>query len=102
MASRYTHKYKAFGDAVLRSPEMVGLMLARAEAIKARAIASAPRETGEYAASFNASAGIGKAAGKSRRAVGTVENTSDHAAAVEFGGDHTPAYHTLTTAMLGG
>lgn len=98
--SYYEHKYKAFGNQVLRAPFMQGEMGIRAEKVKAAAIAISPEETGEYKGSFEVSVGI-RTTGKrrTRRAYGRVTNTSSHALAVEFGWDKTPRYRVLGKAL---
>lgn len=96
--SYYVHKYAAFGKEVLRAPWMEGEMAARAEKIKAAAIALSPVDTGEYIGSFEVSTGI-RATGKGkRRAYGRVTNTSGHAQAVEFGWANTPRHRVLGRA----
>jgi hypothetical protein len=109
MGSRYKHNYKAFGDAVLRSPAMVAEMRARAERVKSAAEADAAGyvDTGEYLSSFDASASVAKRPNSTARAVGVVSNVSEHAFMVEFGTQRvtkngtvtTPARHTLSRAL---
>lgn len=98
--SRYEHKYKAFGDEVLRAPFMRRQMLDRAYAVKAAAEAISPVASGEYLRSFEVSAGI-RPAGKrrARRAYARVTNTAPHAMAVEFGFGRTPRYRVLGKAL---
>jgi HK97 gp10 family phage protein len=64
-----------------------------ADEIKEKAEQSAPVYTGEYKDSFVTAVHDGR-----KRASVRLGNTADHAIFVEFGGDKTPAYHTLGNA----
>jgi hypothetical protein len=91
--------YRGIGE-LLRSPMMQAEMVRRAEKVKARAEATAPvgdKDGGEYAASFKIESGVKH--GKTSRAYARIANTSDHAAAVEFGWKNTPRYRTLGKAL---
>jgi hypothetical protein len=82
--------YHGIGE-MLCTPEMQAVMHAKAEKIAdaARSIAPvSPATDGtHYRDSFEVSSGV--RTDGSRRAYGRVENTSDHAAAVEFGNGRT-------------
>ena len=75
-----------------------------AEAIKARAEASAPEETGEYKSSFGVQdrldnpANPGHGHGSSPRFYTQVYNSVHHAMYVEWGNRYTPPYRTLRKA----
>lgn len=102
--SYYDHKYRVFGDEVLRAEFMQSVMHARAVQIEAAAQQLAPIDTGEYVNSFETSAGV-RRTGRTRRAYGRVTNTSSHAMAVEFGWGRTPRYRVLGRAagtIIGG
>jgi hypothetical protein len=95
---KYKHDFRAFNRLVLSSPEMLADMGARAKRGHAEAERISPHETGEYAASFVSGSEIRKGPG-AHRAIGFLNNTSDHAAFVEYGADDTPAYHVLARAL---
>jgi hypothetical protein len=95
---KYNHNFKAFGREVLTAAFMKADMDARAKRALAEAESIAPHDTGEYAASFEAGSEIRKGQG-ARRAVGYLRNTSDHAEFVEYGSEHTPAYHVLARSL---
>lgn len=94
--SSFKASYRGIGE-MLRSPAMQAEMLRRAEKIKARAEATAPAESGEYKASFEIESGVKH--GKTSRAYALIRNTSDHAAAVEFGWKNTPRHRTIGKAL---
>jgi hypothetical protein len=114
MASYYEHDYEAFGTEIMRAGFMLAMVRERAEQIAAAAIAIAPvgdpnsgwytdgREPGEYKAGFEVSTGIGPGGGPASRAYGRVANTSDHAAAVEFGFGPVPRYRVLGRSLSAG
>jgi len=98
--SHYEHKYRAFGNEVLRAPWMRAQMEARAYTVMLTARRLSPIETGEYIESFEVTAGI-RPTGKrrTRRAYGRVTNTAPHAMAVEFGFGQTKRYRVLGRAL---
>lgn len=69
----------------------------------ARSLADGFRVTGEYADSFHVSTETTELrthAGTHRVAAGKLENTSDHAAAVEWGNSHdSKAHHVLSRTL---
>lgn len=78
-------------ELLLSSAEMRGALAAAAEAAMEHAISIAPVVTGEYAASFSVQEMGGNI---------FIVNTSDHAAAVEWGtSDTNQARHVLARAV---
>lgn len=98
MAARFKASFKGIG-ALLNSPRMVAEMRRRAEKVAARAAATAPRDTGEYAAGFRVESGTHGGINNDR-AYGRVVNDVDHARFVEFGTSDTEAHHTLRNALF--
>ena len=98
--AEYRHDFAGFG-AFLRSAGMQQAMKSVAEEIQAKAIASSPDgptlpgEPGKYRESFEIEVGL---TADGERAQATVRNTSDHAAAVEFGTIHQHAQRILGRA----
>lgn len=92
----FSASYKGIGE-MLTAEWMQAAMLARAEAGKAYAEGIAPRRTGKYAGSFEASAGVRD--GARRRAYGRLANTDSKALHLEFGTEDTPAHRTLGKAL---
>ncbi|MEU5417709.1 HK97 gp10 family phage protein [Streptomyces sp. NPDC001407] len=82
---------------LLNSSMLAAHLLTRAEEIKTIAEATAPVNTGAYKTSFEAWArrrmGV-----RHDRTGAVVINTAKHARFVEYGGDGTPAHHTLLRA----
>ncbi|GGX63216.1 HK97 gp10 family phage protein [Streptomyces hiroshimensis] len=82
---------------LLNDPALTAALVQAAEQIRAAAEATSPTDVGRYKASFSV---------ESRRRIGTdkdrtgaaVVNSSPHARFVEYGGQHTPARHTLLRA----
>lgn len=73
-------------------------MRRRAERVRRQAAATAPRDTGAYAASFRVLSG--RYGGFKRdRAFGRVVNTDESAPYVEFGTSRQEAQHTLRNAL---
>ncbi len=99
MGARYVHNHAAFGQEVHLSGWMRSLMNTRGKLVEAAAIATAPRDTGEYAASFDTHTRIVTGYGEGPRWAARVSNHSDHALAVEFGWGKTPRYRTLGKAL---
>lgn len=95
---KYKHNYKNFRLEVLQAEFMLAHMDERAQRGLAEAESISPHDTGEYAKSFKAGSEIRRGRGKPR-AVGYLRNTSDHASYVEYGSEHTPAYHVLARSM---
>lgn len=98
---RFRASYAGIGE-VLTSDGVRGDLHARAERVKAAAVADAPYDEhstdgSHYRDSFSVSSGVRE--GRSRRAYGRVENTDPAAFYIEFGTKHTPAHHTLTRAL---
>lgn len=90
--------YKGIGE-MLVMPGMVTDMGARAARAEAKAVAEAPKDTGEYASRFGSEAGIRTE--HSKRAFGRVFNTDDAALQIEEGTSKTPAHHTLLRSIDG-
>lgn len=82
---------------ILSDPKVVAAARKEAEEIAARARASAPRDSGNYADSIvvdvEQRGGI-----KHDRPVAVVTATAPHSAAIEFGNSRSPARHTLRNA----
>ena len=104
---RFNPSYTGLGE-LLVSPEMVAAMRAKADKIKAAAEVTSPvgpltdAERAHYRDSWSVDAGV--RGEPSRRAYARVENSSDHAAAVEFGNGRTrrktiEPHYTLTRAV---
>lgn len=96
MSRAYRPNNDAFAKMAI-GPEVAAAVTA--EAVRARGIAESLsesfRKTGEYADSFEVSTTEDTVAG-ARRAAGRLENTSDHAAAVEWGNSRdSKAHHVL-------
>jgi hypothetical protein len=89
MVARATFKPNSKGiGQMLTSQKMEREMVWRARIVVGNAEVIAPRETGEYAASFDVESGRDKSPirmGRGDRAWAKAKNTSGHAAAVEFG-----------------
>lgn len=92
--------------AMLRGPELQGLMREKAEKIAAAARSMAPvgkppedKHPGMYRDSFEVSSGVTTDVQGNQRAYGRVTNTAPHAAAVEWGNSRSPAQHVLGRAM---
>jgi hypothetical protein len=110
MGATYRHDYKAFGKFVLNAPFMQEAMKARAEKVKAAAVADTATysDTGHYAESFKVESGVNGGANHDR-AYGRVKNTDPAAAVIEFGHlsgkegdpDRKPVegHHTLVKAL---
>lgn len=91
--------------ALARSPEIRAAVVAEAERGKAIAegLAAEFTRTGAYARSFNVRSDdveITTDEGPSVRAAGILENTSDHALAVEFGNAHDHQPHFVLARTL--
>ena len=94
----YRKSYKGIGE-MLVMPGMVTAMAGRANRVAARARATAPVATGEYAGSFGASSGIRPAGRGSARAYGRVTNNARHAMLVEYGTERSRGHRTLGKAL---
>lgn len=94
----YRKSYAGVGE-MLVMPGMVAAMAGRANKVAARARATAPVQTGEYADSFVVTSGIRPPGRGPARAYGRVTNTSDHAIHVEFGNEHSRGHRTLGRAL---
>ncbi|MGW2364970.1 HK97 gp10 family phage protein [Streptomyces sp. NPDC001667] len=82
---------------LLNSPMLTGHLHQTADQIKAVAEATAPTGVGQYRSSF--STGTRRRMGAAHDRTGAVvTNSSPHARFVEYGGQHTPARHTLMRA----
>lgn len=99
MASRYVHNYAAFDRECLCAGFMVAEMHARAERVKAAAIAISPQRTGHYKASFEVSSGVSSLGGPEQRAYGRVANTAAYAPWVEFGSKRIAKHRVLGRAL---
>ena len=96
--AKFRASYKGIGE-ILRSQQMQREMADRADRVKSTAEALAPRETGDYAASFRVETEIRE--GKTRRAVAKVINDSPHATYVEWGTSRTPRHRVMGRAASG-
>lgn len=95
--ARFNASYSGISE-LINSPRMVAEMRRRAEKVAARASATAPRDTGQYSASFRVESGSHGGAGKDR-AYGRVENSDPAAFYVEFGTSRQEARHPLRNAL---
>lgn len=93
--ARFRGNYKGIGD-MLRSPQMQREMATRAERVKDKALALAPRETGQYSTSFRVEVGVRE--GKKPRAQAKVINDASNASYVEWGTSKTPRFRPLGRA----
>ncbi|WP_367129927.1 MULTISPECIES: HK97 gp10 family phage protein [Streptomyces] len=82
---------------LLNSPMLSAYLLQTADQIKAVAEATAPVGVGQYASSFSTETRRRMGAAKDRTGA-VVINGSPHARFVEYGGQNTPARHTLMRA----
>lgn len=87
--------YKGIG-LILKSPQMMREMKARAERVQARAVSLSPHQTGNYVASFRVETSV--RVGKTTRAIAKVINDSPHATFVEWGTSRTPRHRVLGRA----
>lgn len=108
MSGNVQLSYEGIGE-MLCADFMVADMHARAEKIAAEARATSPvgpaKDGNHYIDSFEVSSHVRE--GDSRRAEGVVTNTSQHAAAIEFGNHRTRketigAHHVLGRAIDAG
>ncbi len=80
---------------ITQSPEAYAVLALKANQVKQRAEATAPRDTGEYASKFRVHGG--------RLQQGSpviyVANDDDAAAHIEWGTKHTPAHNTMGNAL---
>jgi hypothetical protein len=99
--------YEGVGE-LLRGPEMQAVMVKHAEAVKARAEATAPVDTksphpGRYKESFAIESGVLEAfhgrGGKTERAFARVVNTAPEAILVEYGSRNNQRHRTLGRAL---
>lgn len=101
MATRFVSKSSAWKEAAV-GPEAQAMVLAVAE--KAQAIAEGLStdftKSGDYIESFHVRLDVVHEAG-AERAAGILENTSDHAAAVEWGNAHDHRAHHVLGRTLG-
>lgn len=97
MAARFKASFVGIGR-MIRSPRMESEMRRRAERVRQQAAASAPRDTGQYAASFRVLSGRYGGA-KHDRAFGRVVNADAAAPYVEWGTSRQEAQHTLRNAL---
>lgn len=93
--ARYRPDIKGFGR-VLASKKMQEEMRDRAEQVRRRCEALAPRDTGAYMDSFRVEAGVGP--GAKPRAVAMVINDDEAAPYVEWGTSRTPRYRVMGRA----
>lgn len=103
MSATYRHDYRAFGE-FLRGPEMLAMVLDRAEKAKTVAEGIAPVDkksphAGRYKRSFKATAEVGRSADGTHRAIGTLSNDAPEAIFVEQGTENNAAHHTLRKAI---
>lgn len=94
--ARYKANYKGIGR-MLSSRGMQREMYNRANKVKLVAEATAPKDTGKYAESFEVESGIRE--GKTRRAYGRVTNDDPKAIDLEYGTKDTPKFRTLGKAL---
>lgn len=93
--ARFRANYKGIGK-MLTSPQMQQAMRTRAEQVQRRAESLAPRETGEYGASFRVEVDVRE--GAKPRARARVINDSPAAPYVEWGTSRTPRYRVMGRA----
>lgn len=93
--ARFRGDYKGVGK-ILRSKQMQAAMESRADRVKARCVADAPRDTGNYASSFRVATGV-RTGGKPR-AESKVINGDPAAPYVEWGTSRTPRYRVMGRA----
>lgn len=84
---RYEPNFAGLGK-IMRGKEMQAMLAQEAQRGRQYAEAIAPRDTGEYAASFRVSSSSRGAGRWSDRAAGYLYNDSGHALAVEFQDDY--------------
>lgn len=100
--AKYTLNYEAFREELLNAPWMVEEMRSRAERGKAFAESIAPRDTGEFASSFEVDSGTHGGI-HSDRAWATLSSNDPAALSKEFGheagGRHVEGSYTLTKTM---
>jgi len=83
---RYEPDFPGLGK-IMRGKQMQAMLAAQAQKGKQYAEVIAPRDTGDYAASFRVSSAARGAGRFADRAAGYLYNDSDHALAVEFQDD---------------
>lgn len=93
--ARFKGNYKGIGR-MLVSMQMQKEMEARAKPVKARCVANAPRDSGDYASSFRIETGVRQ--GARPRAQAKVINDDEAAAYVEWGTSRTPRYRVMGRA----
>jgi hypothetical protein len=93
--ARFRGNYKGVGR-ILRSRQMQEEMRHRAEDVKNKAVALAPRDTGAYVSAFRVETGVRK--GKKPRAQAKVINDDSAAPYVEWGTSRTPRYRVMGRA----
>jgi hypothetical protein len=93
--ARFKGNYKGIGQ-ILRSVQMQREMEQRAKPIKARCVATSPRDTGAYASSFRIETGIRP--GRKPRAESKVINSDPAAPYVEWGTSRTPRHRVMGKA----
>ena len=98
--ARVTASYKGIGQ-MMGLPGIKAVLKAKAKEIEARAIATAPVDTGDYKRSFGTTMGTTLIAGK-KRPCSIVYNTSRHALWVEYGGNRPVRHDTLRKAAHAG
>lgn len=89
MAAKYTHDYKAFGDAVLRAPFMEEHLVGRAlnGQAAAEALAAEHTLTGRFQGSFVVESNRSGGGKKHDRAQALLRNTDPDAGHIELGHD---------------
>jgi hypothetical protein len=93
--ARFRGNYKGVGQ-MLRSRQMQEEMRQRAEDVKNKAVALAPRDTGSYVSSFRVETGV--RGGSKPRAQAKVINDDSAAPYVEWGTARTPRFRVLGRA----
>jgi hypothetical protein len=93
--AKFRGDYKGIGK-ILRSTQMQREMETRAERVKSKAEALAPRDSGQYSASFRVETGVRE--GRKPRAVSKVINDARNAPYVEWGTSKTPRHRTMGKA----
>lgn len=97
MGARFKASFRGIGE-MLRSPRMESEMRRRAERVRQHAAATAPRDTGQYAASFRVLSGRHGGV-RHDRAFGRVTTSDAAAPYIEFGTSRQAAQHTLRNAL---
>ncbi|MCX4687293.1 DUF5403 family protein [Kitasatospora purpeofusca] len=83
-------------EQIARDPEILAVLVRKAQEVKAKAIAISPRKTGAYSSSFKLRSGV-----KDNAAFARVVNTDPGSVAIELGarGGKNPRFRVLGRAL---